>query len=54
MYNVELYIQKCLDSFVIPEAMDELEVLVINDATPDGSRALADIRRKISGHIPDH
>lgn len=41
MYNVELYIQKCLDSFVIPEAMDELEVLVINDATPDGSRALA-------------
>ena len=41
MYNVENYIQTCLDSFVIPEIMEELEVLVINDATPDGSRALA-------------
>lgn len=41
MYNVEKYIQTCLNSFVIPQIMEELEVLVINDATPDGSRALA-------------
>lgn len=41
MYNVENYIRTCLDSFVIPEIMEELEVLVINDATPDGSRVLA-------------
>ncbi len=41
MYNVEQYIEKCLDSFVVPEVMDFLEVLVINDGTPDGSREKA-------------
>lgn len=41
MYNVENYIEKCLDSFVIPEIMEFLEVLIINDGTPDGSREKA-------------
>lgn len=41
MYQVEKYIEQCLESFVVPELLDELEVLVINDATPDHSRELA-------------
>ena len=41
MYNVENYIEKCLDSFVISEIMDYLEVLIINDGTPDSSREKA-------------
>ena len=41
MYNVEKYIKQCLDSLVIPEVMDQLEVLIINDASPDGSRQIA-------------
>lgn len=43
MYNVEEYIEKCLDSFVIPAILDELEVLIINDDSPDKSRTLAEM-----------
>lgn len=40
-YNIEKYIETCLDSFVIPEIMDELEVLVVNDGSKDRSPLLA-------------
>lgn len=32
-YHVEKYLPECLDSFVLPEYTDELEVLVINDGS---------------------
>lgn len=41
MYQVEKYIAACLDSFVIPEIMEFLEVLVINDGTKDESRKIS-------------
>lgn len=41
MYNVEEYITNCLDSFVIPEVMDQVEVLVIDDGGQDSSAQLA-------------
>ncbi len=41
VYNVENYIETCLDSFVVPEIMEFLEVLIVNDGTPDGSRGKA-------------
>lgn len=41
MYHVELYIGQCLSSFVIPEIMDRIEVLVIDDGGKDGSAQIA-------------
>jgi glycosyltransferase involved in cell wall biosynthesis len=41
MYNVEKYINQCLESFVIPEVMDQIEVLVIDDGGTDGSASIA-------------
>ena len=41
-YNIEKYIEQCLASFVIEEVMDQLEVLVINDGSQDGSVAIAE------------
>lgn len=40
-YNIEKYIEKCLDSFVIPEVMEELEVLAVNDGSKDNSAGIA-------------
>ena len=36
-YNVEKYLDQCLNSFVIPEIMSDLEVLIINDGSTDSS-----------------
>lgn len=36
-YNVEKYLGQCLESFVIPEIMNDLEVLIINDGSTDSS-----------------
>ena len=42
VYKVEQYINKCLDSLVLPEEwMQKLEVLVVNDGTPDRSAEMA-------------
>lgn len=40
-YNIEKYIENCLDSFVIPEILEDLEVLVVNDGSKDRSPMLA-------------
>jgi glycosyltransferase involved in cell wall biosynthesis len=42
VYKVEQYINKCLESLIVPEEqMERLEVLVINDGTPDNSAIMA-------------
>lgn len=41
-YNIEKYIDKCLSSFVIPQVMEELEVLIVNDGSKDRSIELAE------------
>ena len=41
-YNIENYINTCLDSFVIPEILEELEVLIVNDGSQDRSGELAE------------
>ncbi len=42
VYKVEPYINKCLDSLIVPqEKMDRLEVIVVNDGTPDNSAEIA-------------
>ena len=42
VYKVEPYINKCLDSLIIaPELMEKMDVLVINDGTPDHSAEMS-------------
>ena len=40
-YNVEQYLKVCLDSFVIPEWMEQLEVIVVNDGSGDRTAEIA-------------
>ena len=50
VYKVEDYINKCLDSLVIaPELMEKMDVLIINDGTPDRS---AEMSREYVGRYP--
>lgn len=42
VYNVERYIRQCLDSVIVStELMEKMEILVINDGTPDKSALIA-------------
>lgn len=50
VYKVEPFIRKCLDSLILPEEwMGKLEVLVVNDGTPDHS---ADMAREYESRFP--
>ncbi len=51
VYKVERYIRKCLDSLVLPQELHEkVEVLVINDGTPDNSAIIA---KEYENRYPD-
>ncbi len=51
VYKVEPYINKCLDSLIIaPELMEKMDVLIINDGTPDNS---AEMSREYVKRFPD-
>jgi glycosyltransferase, group 2 family len=42
LYNVEQYIRKCIESIIVPqEYYNDLEVIIINDGTPDNSAIIA-------------
>ena len=50
VYKVEAYIKKCLDSLIIaPELMEKMDVLIINDGTPDNS---AEVSREYTYRFP--
>ena len=50
VYKVEAYINKCLDSLIIaPVLMEKMDVLIINDGTPDNS---AEISREYVKRFP--
>ena len=49
-YNMERYLRQCLDSLLIGENMDGVEVLVINDGSKDASSAIA---HEYSGRYPN-
>ena len=40
-YNMEKYLSNCLDSFIYDEKMTDVEVIVVNDGSKDGSLAIA-------------
>ena len=41
VYNVEEYISKCLDSLV-NQTLKEIEIIVVNDGSPDNSQSIID------------
>ena len=42
VYKVEKYIRQCLDSIIVPlDQMEKLEVIIVNDGTPDNSAVIA-------------
>ncbi len=41
MYHVERYIKQCLESFLVPEVMEKLEILAIDDGGKDRSAEIA-------------
>lgn len=49
VYNTEQYLEKCLDSLLIPQ-LDKLEVIVVIDGSPDNSLGLAN---KYARRYPD-
>lgn len=40
-YNSEKYLEKCLSSFANEEVLDEMEIIVVNDGSKDGTLAIA-------------
>jgi glycosyltransferase involved in cell wall biosynthesis len=40
-YNSEAYLNRCLDSLIVPEIMDEVQVLIINDGSTDRTSEIA-------------
>lgn len=40
-YNSEKWLGTCLDSFIIPEIIDDIEVLIVNDGSTDGTATIA-------------
>ncbi|MFD0869524.1 bifunctional glycosyltransferase/CDP-glycerol:glycerophosphate glycerophosphotransferase [Paenibacillus residui] len=48
VYNVEQYISKCLDSVVNQTlGIDNIEVIIVNDCTPDGSMEIVENYAKV-------
>jgi len=41
VYNVERYLRRCLDS-VCNQTLKDLEIIIVNDASPDNSQAIID------------
>ena len=50
-YNVEKFIEQCLDSFIDPAILDRVEVLVTDDAPKTARRKLFPHMKK---NIPEH
>ena len=48
VYNVEAYLEKCLDSLA-NQTLKEIEIIVVNDGSPDNSQKIIDkFEKKIS------
>lgn len=49
VYNVEKFIDKCLNS-IVNQTLKEIEIIVVNDGSPDNSQKIIDkYVKKISG-----
>ena len=45
IYNISLYLKKCLDS-IIKENADDIEIILIDDGSTDGSGIICDDYQK--------
>ncbi|MTM09821.1 glycosyltransferase [Turicibacter sanguinis] len=50
VYNVEKYLEKCLDSLV-NQTLQDIEIIVVNDSTPDDSQIIIDRYVKQYPHL---
>ena len=50
VYNTEKYIKRCLDSLLVPEVLDDIEIIVVSDGSKDHS---AEIVREYVERYPD-
>ena len=40
-YNMEEYLSRCVDSMLVDEVLDRLEIIIVNDGSKDGTLAIA-------------
>lgn len=40
-YNMEKYLNRCIDSFIVSEVLDQLEIIIVNDGSTDGTLSIA-------------
>ena len=40
-YNMEEYLSRCVDSMLVDEVLDQLEIIIVNDGSKDGTLAIA-------------
>lgn len=50
VYNVEEYIEKCIKS-IINQSLKEIEIILINDGSPDNSQNIIDLYQKKDNRI---
>ena len=50
VYNVEQYLEQCLES-IINQTLQEIEVIIVNDGSTDGSKYIIEKYQKISSNI---
>ena len=50
VYNVEAYLRKCLDS-IVNQTYKDLEILVIDDGSTDGSKAICDEYARVDQRV---
>ena len=41
-YNSENYLDKCVSSLLVPEVLDKLDIIIVNDGSTDGTAAVAE------------
>ena len=51
-YNMEALLPRCLDSLLVDGALEQLEAIVVNDGSRDGSLAIANSLRHTDGISP--
>lgn len=41
-YNSEDFLRKCVDSMLVPELLEQLEIIIVNDGSTDGTRRIGE------------